>query len=142
MDNKDTFKSCQPSVANDQVIEFIANMRYSLFPNGSDDLGKFFLSDYQFYFAAILKVAFGRGDIRFDIDTGTIVWFDTEHNVAYNYDGVFATNHTPSNLSFARDAGIDYKLVPKPDTTGVTSRACTKRYTTAGFYPDHGAFIP
>lgn len=141
MDNKDTFKLRQPNVADDRVIEFIANMRYSLFKNGSADLSKFFLGDYQFYFAAILKVAFGRGDIRFDIDTETIVWYDTDHNVSYNYDGVFLTNHTPVNLSFAKEAGIVYKLVPKPAPTTVQLKA-TKRYTTPGFYPEHGSFIP
>lgn len=141
MDNKDEFKSRQPNVADERVIEFIANMRYSLSPNGSKDLSEFFLNKYQFYFAAILKVAFGRGDIRFDIDTGTIVWYDTDHNISYNYDGVFLTNHIPVNLSFAKEAGIDYKLVPKPETTAVQPKAA-KRYTTYGFYPEHGSFIP
>lgn len=78
-------KKCNPK-ADEQVLGFIADFMWHQ-PNAVKSMSDQFLSGYCYYFAVMLKTAFGRGEICWAAPYGHIVWVDDNH-VPYDAGGV------------------------------------------------------
>lgn len=75
--------------ADKDVIEFIANILYhNNKETGSNAIYNLFSCGYCYYFAIMLKDAFGRGEVCWHRNHGHIVWLD-ETDIAYDIGGVF-----------------------------------------------------
>ena len=72
---------------NPKVIQFIADILYD--PRNHDDsLRSFFRAGYCYYFAVMLKTAFGGGTICQTEPYGHLVWVD-EKGCAYDIEGAY-----------------------------------------------------
>lgn len=72
---------------NEQVVTFIANILYDK-RNEQDTIRSFFRAGYCYYFANLLKTAFGRGIICQAEPFGYMVWVD-EDGCAYDVNGPY-----------------------------------------------------
>lgn len=71
----------------DEIINFIADIRYHCGIKGQETIRRLFRSGYCYYFANMLKNAFAGGSIKCIPDAGHIVF---EYNdVLYDIEGVY-----------------------------------------------------
>lgn len=75
--------------ARRDVLEFIWRVvNHNPIPEGQEAIENIFASGYCYYFALMLKDAFG-GDIRWPKYKGHIVWVDVINMIAYDIHGVY-----------------------------------------------------
>lgn len=96
-----------PSARRD-VITFIANILYhsEQIPLNIDVICNLFGNGYCYYFALMLKDAFG-GEIRWHKKYGHIVWYD-ENEICYDIAGVF-TDYRDGDIVPLSELGDDLK---------------------------------
>lgn len=80
-----------PNAAED-VLTFIAEFKCSVNPHEEEIIEDLFSAGYCYYFALMLKDAFG-GSLMYSADRGHIVWLDNReiknHQFAYDIHGVY-----------------------------------------------------
>lgn len=97
--------------ADIKVLQFIAQF-IAWHPDDCNDiLHKQFASGYCFYFAHILKIAFGRGNIRLAAPYGHIVWVD-DNGTAYDIDGVYVEHDVLIPVEVLGEGIEDFMHVP------------------------------
>ena len=74
--------------SREDVLTFIANILYQQGPDNIETIRSLFMSGYCYYFALMLKDAFG-GEIYWHKGFGHIVWKDSRDDIYYDADGVF-----------------------------------------------------
>lgn len=99
---------------DEKVMNFIDDFR-SLFgffnDEQSDAVAALFSRGYCYYFAIILKEAFGRGEICMTSDDRHIVWVDK--NIAYDINGIWAIfPKTANNGNFFKGKLIPISMLP------------------------------
>lgn len=72
---------------HEEVIKFIANVLYHQGPENTEVIRSLFRAGYCYYFAQMLKDAFGRGTVCLAYPFGHIVWED-DNGIAYDIEGV------------------------------------------------------
>lgn len=99
---------------NEQVVTFIANILYDK-RNEQDTIRSFFRAGYCYYFANLLKTAFGRGIVCQAEPFGHMVWVD-EDGCAYDIDGPYdPKEHECEQLtdaSYLGDLLLDFLHIP------------------------------
>ena len=109
----DNICRCYPK-ANRKVIEFICNFNWHG-KNSSDEveiIRKQFRAGYCFYFANILKIAFGRGEVCWCAPYGHICWVDDD-GFPYDIEGVCDSDcdyFIP--VSYMGDTILDFMHIP------------------------------
>jgi len=102
------------SRANEKVIEFIDNFTTlfsSLQPNETKVIVDVFSHGYCYYFAHMLKEAFGCGEIYMTADDRHIVWM--YKNIAYDINGVYRTYpRSANNGNFYNGELIPIAMLP------------------------------
>ena len=95
--------------ADMNVLSFIANI--SFFPDmefrENDAISHLFSSGYCYYFANMLKLAFGRGEVCWSVGRGHIVWVD-ENEIAYDIDGVYEDYEELRDVSYLGTTLVDF----------------------------------
>ena len=79
-----------PNAAED-VLTFIAEFKCSVNPHEEEIIEDLFSAGYCYYFALMLKDAFG-GAVMYSVDRGHIVWTDSRPDgfeIAYDIHGVY-----------------------------------------------------
>jgi hypothetical protein len=95
-----------------EVLKFIAGIRYHAGEKCEDAYHSLFMSGYCYYFALMLKDAFGRGELCYLWDEGHIVWKD-ENGIAYDYDGGFVTKENLLvPIRYFGDGMYDFRHIP------------------------------
>lgn len=77
--------------ADKAVLEFIAKILFHNGPSKTWDIHHLFAAGYCYYFANMLKTAFGRGMICYAYNQDHIVWLDgtsSSKDIAYDIYGV------------------------------------------------------
>lgn len=100
--------------ADEQVLGFIADFLWHQ-PSAAESMSSQFLSGYCYYFAVMLKTAFGRGEICWAAPYGHIAWVD-DNNVPYDAGGVCISDcedYIP--ISYIREGIKDFKHIPGVD---------------------------
>ena len=101
------------------VLQFIDNAREHQ-GKDNDSIRAFFRGGYCYYFALMLKDAFGRGLVCWAAPFGHMVWLDTD-NTPYDIEGVYegeATDIIP--VSFMGKFVEDFKHNPETFGEGAT----------------------
>ena len=108
---------------NKDVVTFIADILYDG-RNKDGSIRSFFRAGYCYYFAAMLKDAFGRGTLCVAEPYGHIVWMD-EDGCAYDIEGPYLpADHECegfTNVVFYGDAIYDFMHVPGKEYHGSPS---------------------
>lgn len=76
-----------PVNASQEVIDFIDDIYASQPREHNEAIRSLFHNGYCYYFANMLKMAFGRGTVCLAYPFGHIVWLDTD-GIAYDIEGV------------------------------------------------------
>ena len=71
-----------------EILTFIANILYAQGPNNAEIIRSLYAAGYCYYFALMLKDAFG-GEMCWHKGYSHIVWRDTNTDTVYDIDGVF-----------------------------------------------------
>lgn len=70
-----------------EVLNFINDIYDSQPKENGEAIRRLFHSGYCYYFANMLKIAFGRGTVCLAYPFGHVVWLDTD-GIAYDIEGV------------------------------------------------------
>lgn len=70
-----------------EVMNFIDDIYASQPEENSEAIRELFHCGYCYYFANMLKIAFGRGTVCLAYPFGHVVWLDTD-GIAYDIEGV------------------------------------------------------
>lgn len=106
--------------ADKQVIQFIADFIFQNDENGEPTgvISHVFSAGYCYYFANMLKIAFGRGEVCWSEGRSHIVWVDT-NNIAYDVYGVYEDYTRLRPVSYLGNTvvsfmhtGVEYHLGP------------------------------
>ena len=101
--------------SDEDVLTFIGRVLYQHGPDGLEDIRRFFRGGFCYYFALMLKDAFGRGTICNNGGNGQIVWLDgTNYNtdIAYDIEGVYIDYSLLIPVSAMGKMIYDFKHVP------------------------------
>lgn len=104
---------------NKDVIEFIANVLYHSGTEESNVTRRLFEAGYCYYFALMLKDAFGRGRLCYAYPFGHIVWEDV-NGVSYDINGPYRADDYLFDISDLGDGIKDFKHVPN-ETSGMST---------------------
>lgn len=99
---------------DEKVLAFIGNITDYHYPNSlkQDAVYELFSSGYCYYFAVLLKEAFGRGEVSWCAPYGHICWVDDN---GHPYD-IYGTCDSESTyyipVSYIKDGLADFKHIP------------------------------
>lgn len=100
------------SGADRAVAGFIADFLLHERPENSECVRALFRAGYCYYFAHMLRTAFGRGTVCWAAPFGHFVWLDDD-GTPYDVEGLYfgeATDFVPER--YLGDAVLDFKRVP------------------------------
>lgn len=101
--------------ANKDVIEFIARILYHSGSNNTESINFLFRQGYCYYFAQMLKDAFGRGNLYLAYPEQHIVWLDgndVSKDLAYDINGVNKNWKKLIPIAKLGSGILDFKHIP------------------------------
>lgn len=103
---------------NKNVITFISEIAYHGGEQGEDVIHDLFRAGYCYWFANMLKMAFGRGRLCMTYPFGHIVWED-EDGLAYDIEGAYLLDEHECEelipMDFFGDIAYDFMHIPNKE---------------------------